>query len=61
MNYINRKDTQHKEINKGRNPQYSAPKMDKFSDKEIKNAIRIYTKALAECEKELKRRQNAKR
>lgn len=38
------------------NPQYTPRRMNKFSDREIKNAIRIYKKALKNCEDELRDR-----
>ena len=58
MRYVNRKDTQHKSINKGPNPKYRPRRMEKFTDKEIKSAIRVYERALKNCKDELRDRQN---
>ena len=58
MKYIKRQDTHHNEINQGANPKYVPRRMERYSDREIKQAIRCYEKALKNCKDELRDRRN---
>ena len=61
MNYINRNDTQHKQMYSKPNSTYIGRNMDKYSDKEIRDAIRKYDKALKSCYAEIRSRRNKKK
>ena len=54
MHYVNRKDVHH--VNRSANPGYVNPKLDKYTTKELKDAVRRYSKAIKACEAEIRRR-----